>query len=185
LASDVHSKKKVNCKSPQVYGRIPRILSELEKRIVHALQEDLPVVASPFAAVAKKLAISEEMLLEKIREFMADGTIRRFGATLRHQHSGFEANAMVVWQVSPEKMEEVGKILSSFREVTHCYQRPTRPDWPYSIFTMIHAKSAEECTEIVQRMATAAQIEKYQLLYTVEELKKTTMGYFAEDRDSE
>ena len=158
-----------------------RELTPLEKRIIHELQQDLPVTSQPFAEVAEKIGISETELLVKIRQFVADGTIRRFGATLRHQRSGFEANAMVVWEVEPERTEEVGAIFASFREVSHCYQRPTLPNWPYRIFTMIHGASREVCQEIAQRMADVAGVENYELLYTEEELKKTTMAYFGDD----
>jgi siroheme decarboxylase len=158
-----------------------RELTEIEKRIIHELQQDLPVISRPFAEVAEKVGINESQLLEKVREFLANGTIRRFGATLRHQRSGFEANAMVVWEVAPERAEEVGAIFASFREVSHCYQRPALPSWPYRIFTMIHGSSREVCEEIAQRLADAAGLENYQLLFTEEELKKTTMAYFGTD----
>jgi DNA-binding Lrp family transcriptional regulator len=158
-----------------------RGLTPLEKRIIHELQQDLPVTSRPFAEVAQKVGISESQLLAKVREFVANGTIRRFGATLRHQRSGFEANAMVVWEVAPERTEEIGAIFASFREVSHCYQRPALPNWPYRIFTMIHGSSREFCREIAQRMADAAGVENYELLFTEEELKKTTMAYFGDD----
>ena len=160
-----------------------RKLTEIEKRIIHELQQDLPVTNRPFAEVAAKVGISESELLEKVHEFIANGTIRRFGATLRHQRSGFEANAMVVWEVAPERTEEVGAIFASFREVSHCYQRPALPNWPYRIFTMIHGSSREVCQEIAKRMADAAGIQNYELLFTGEELKKTTMAYFGDSED--
>jgi DNA-binding Lrp family transcriptional regulator len=159
-----------------------RRLSELEKRLINSLQEDLPVVDRPFAVVARRLDMAEEELLDRVRQLVADGTIRRFGATLRHQHSGYEANAMVVWQVEPGEVERVGEIFASFREVTHCYQRLTLPGWPFSLFTMVHGRSRSECRQIARRMAAEAGVDRYRLLFTVEELKKTTMAYFSEDR---
>jgi DNA-binding Lrp family transcriptional regulator len=142
-----------------------RQFTPLEKKIIHALQQDLPVVERPFAAVAESVGITEAELLEKVREFIGDDIIRRFGATLRHQRTGFDANAMVVWEVEPERAEEVGNIFASFREVSHCYQRPAL------------------CRQTAQRMAEAAGVEKYDLLFTQEELKKTTMAYFGELED--
>jgi DNA-binding Lrp family transcriptional regulator len=85
---------------------------------------------------------------------------------------------MVVWEIEPERAEEVGNIFASFREVSHCYQRPAMPDWPYRLFTMIHGSSPEVCRQIAQRLADAAGVDKYDLLFTQEELKKTTMAYF-------
>jgi DNA-binding Lrp family transcriptional regulator len=157
-----------------------RSLTPLERRIIYELQQDLPVVTRPFAVLAEKLGISEAELLEKVRELVADGTIRRFGATLRHQRSGFDANAMVVWEVEAERAAEVGVVFASFREVTHCYQRPAMPNWPYRLFTMIHGPSRQVCREIAQRMAEASGVKHYDLLFTEEELKKTTMAYFAD-----
>ena len=160
-----------------------RQFTPLEKKIIHALQQDLPVVKRPFAAVAERVGITESELLEKVREFIADDIIRRFGATLRHQRSGFDANAMVVWEVEPERAEEVGNIFASFREVSHCYQRPAMENWPYRLFTMIHGSSPEVCRQIAQRMAEAAGVTRYDLLFTQEELKKTTMAYFGESEE--
>ncbi|UCG11457.1 MAG: AsnC family transcriptional regulator [Deltaproteobacteria bacterium] len=157
-----------------------RQFTSLEKKIIHELQQDLPVVDRPFAVVAEKLKVSETELLEKIRELIADGTIRRFGATLRHQRSGYDANAMVVWEVESERLDKVGAIFASFREVSHCYQRPALADWPYRLFTMIHGRSPQECRQIAKRMAETAGVESYSLLFTMEELKKTTMVYFSE-----
>ena len=160
-----------------------RSFTRLEKKIIHLLQQDLAVVEQPFAVVAERLGISESEVIEKVRDLVADGTIRRFGATLRHQRSGFEANAMVVWKVELERLEEVGRVFASFREVSHCYQRPALSDWPYRLFTMIHSTSEGECRQIAKRMAEAAGVGSYDLLFTVEELKKTTMEYFAESKD--
>ena len=93
------------------------------------------------------------------------------------------SDTMVVWEVEPEQAKEVGAIFASFREVSHCYQRPSMPGWPYRLFTMIHAPSRQKCTQIAEKMAEAAGVKKYDLLYTEEELKKTTMAYFGESED--
>lgn len=163
-------------------GEGNRALTELERRIVQVLQEDLPIASRPFQAVADKLGVTERELLAQIRQFMDDGTIRRFGATLRHHRSGFSANAMVVWRVGLEDAERVAGELSSFREVTHCYQRPAFAGWPYRLFTMIHGRSREECVELARDMAAKAGVTDYRLLFTEDELKKTTMVYFDDVR---
>jgi siroheme decarboxylase len=157
-------------------------LAELEKRIVQRLQEDLPIVSRPFRAIAERIGITEGELLAAIRRFMNDGTIRRFGATLRHHRSGFPANAMVVWRVGAEDLARVATVLASFREVTHCYQRPAVAGWPYRLFTMIHGRSRHDCEELARRMAEKAKVPDYRLLFTVDELKKTTMVYFDDVR---
>jgi DNA-binding Lrp family transcriptional regulator len=155
---------------------------ELERRIVQGLQEDLPIVGRPFRVVAERIGVTEGELLAAIRRFKKDGTIRRFGATLRHHRTGFSANAMVVWRAEADDLERVAKVLASFREVTHCYQRPALSGWPYRLFTMIHGRSREECEALARRMAEEAGVTDYRLLFTEEELKKTTMVYFDDVR---
>ena len=104
--------------------------------------------------------------------------IRRFGATLRHQKSGFAANAMTAWQVDEARIEAVGEIMASFRAVSHCYRRDPADGWPYNLYTMIHGKSEEDCRETARQMSAASGVETYQLLFSRRELKKISMTYF-------
>lgn len=154
------------------------MLNELEKAIVRELQGELPLVARPFKVIAERLGIEEEELIQKTKEMKEKGLIRRFGAAVRHRKIGFVANAMVVWIVPRERVEEVGKIMASFPEVTHCYERPTSDKWPYNLFTMIHGKSNQECEKIIEEIASKTQIQDYHILYSIKELKKTSMRYF-------
>jgi DNA-binding Lrp family transcriptional regulator len=152
--------------------------TELEAKVIRGLQRDLPVTARPFQEIAQELGLSEEELTAVIRSLMAQGYIRRFGATIRHRISGFQANAMAAWRVPEARVEEVGRQLAAFREVTHCYERQTHDVWPYNLYTMIHGRSQEECDAIAARMAAATGIHDYVLLFSDAELKKTTMRYF-------
>jgi len=106
------------------------------------------------------------------------GIIRRFGATLHHQKAGFSANAMVAWIVPDSKVEEAGRIMAGFREVSHCYQRVTQGDWKYNVYTMIHGNSRDECREIARRISKNTGINEYAVLFSVKEFKKTSMEYF-------
>ena len=125
------------------------MFSEREKEIVRVLQEGVPLVSRPYQALAGQLEMSEEELLATIEDLLRRGIIRRFGATVRHQDLGYVANAMIVWQVPEERIEEVGGIMAGFPEVTHCYQRPAYPpDWPYNLFTMVHGRKRDDCHEI-------------------------------------
>ncbi|NPV26360.1 MAG: Lrp/AsnC family transcriptional regulator [Firmicutes bacterium] len=156
-------------------------MTELEQRIVRELQEDLPLVPNPFKVIADRLGLTEVELLDKIRELQACGIIRRFGAVLRHREAGIEANAMVVWRVPPERVEEVGVQMAAFSAVSHCYARLTYPDWPYSLFTMIHGRDRQQCQQITEEIARTVGIEDYQLLFSTAELKKTSMRYFVKE----
>lgn len=153
-------------------------ISELDKKIIRKLQDDLPLSSEPFKEIADSLEISEEELLTKIQTYLDQGIIRRFGAALRHREAGYTANAMVVWEVDEEKTLEVGNKMAQFPEVTHCYQRPTYPDWPYNMFTMVHGKTKEECYEIAAKISDKIEVKNYKLLFSTDELKKTSMKYF-------
>ncbi len=153
-------------------------LTELEKRIISSIQGDIPITERPFVEIAEKLGVSEETLLESLKSLCDRGVIRRFGATLRHQKSGFEANAMVAWKVDEEVINAVGEKMASFREVSHCYRRNPNPEWPYNLYTMIHAKDEESCWEIARKLSEKTSINNYKLLFSRVELKKTSMQYF-------
>ncbi|MCL6610629.1 MAG: Lrp/AsnC family transcriptional regulator [Peptococcaceae bacterium] len=154
------------------------MLSRLEKEIVKALQEGLPLVSRPFSAMAEKLGITEEALLDKIRDMVDRGLIRRFGAAVRHQDLGYTANAMVVWKVPGSGVEEAGKIFSGFSEVSHCYLRKTSGEWEYNLFTMVHGRTEEECRAVARAMSEASGVGDYLVLFSTAELKKESMKYF-------
>lgn len=159
------------------------MLTELDKRIIASIQGDIPITERPYLEIAEHLGISEELLLEGLEKLRDEGIIRRFGATLRHQKSGLEANAMVAWQVDEADIDSVGERMAAFREVSHCYRRNPQNDWPYNLYTMIHAKDDASCREIARSISIETSIENYILLFSREELKKTSMEYFPRDDD--
>jgi len=154
------------------------VIDELDKKIIALTQGDLPLDPRPFLVLAKKIGITEEAFLRRVNEMKRKGVIRRFGATLRHQEAGFNANAMVAWVVPEERVDHVGRTLARFREVTHCYLRTPQKDWRYNLYTMIHGGSREECRQIAERLSQAADIDDYALLFSDREFKKTSMAYF-------
>jgi DNA-binding Lrp family transcriptional regulator len=153
--------------------------------VILALQRDLEICPRPFLEVADHLGMGEEALLATIRSLMARGYIRRFGATLRHQQSGYEANALVAWRVPEADLKRIGRHLAGQRAVTHCYARRPALSWPYNLYTMIHGRSSEECVAIAAKMAAETGIQDYEMLFSEIELKKTTMRYFREGVSSE
>jgi siroheme decarboxylase len=157
------------------------MLTEIEKKVIAAVQGDIPIAERPYLEIASSLGISEKDFLETLHGLCQKGMIRRFGATLRHQRSGYLANAMAAWQVDEDRIAAVGKKMASFRQVSHCYRRNPSAAWPYNLYTMVHAKDEASCREIVGRMAEAAGTETYTLLFSRRELKKTSMEYFPTD----
>ncbi len=156
----------------------PPELSLTEKKIIALLQTDIPVSKRPYRDMAEKIGISEDRFIMILASLNDRGIIRRFGATLKHQKSGFTANAMVAWQVDEDRVEATGSIMAGFDEITHCYRRNPAPHWPYNLYTMVHAASEEACQAIVQKISDAVGEKTYTMLFSRQELKKTSMKYF-------
>ncbi|WP_155313893.1 Lrp/AsnC family transcriptional regulator [Desulfosarcina ovata] len=154
------------------------MLSDLEKRVISAIQGDIPIVSRPYQALAEAIGIPEATFIAVLQGLTDRGVIRRFGATLRHQKSGYQANAMTAWQVPEDRIEAVGKIMASFRAVSHCYRRDPAEDWPYNLYTMIHGKSEDDCRATAREIADKSGVDTYQLLFSRRELKKISMTYF-------
>ncbi|MEW6446755.1 MAG: Lrp/AsnC family transcriptional regulator [Bacillota bacterium] len=155
-------------------------MTETEQRLITELGENFPIEPRPFAVVGARLGMTEDQVIAHVKEFMARGIIRRLSVALRHQNVGFTANAMVVWKVPPERLEEIGNMLASFQEVTHCYERLTTPEWPYNLYTVIHRPHREECLAIAARLSEAVQIKEYRVLFSTQELKRSNPQYFTE-----
>ncbi len=157
------------------------MITDLEKKIIASIQEDMDICQRPYLKIAQQIGVSEAQLLSSIKDLVGRGIIRRFGATIRHQKSGFEANAMVAWQVEEDKVERVGQKLAGLAQVTHCYRRNPSGKWPYNLYTMIHAADETACQTMATAMASDVGVETYTLLFSRRELKKTSMKYFPEN----
>ena len=153
-------------------------LTEFDVRAIRELQEDLAMVRRPFDRMARRLGLSTQELFDTAAEFQQRGIMRRYSGVLHHRRAGFRANAMAVWKVAEERAEEVGMQMASHPAVTHCYQRPTFPDWPYTHFSMVHATSKEGCEDVISEISRHTGITDYQVLYSTREYKKTRVRYF-------
>ncbi|HZK54996.1 MAG TPA: Lrp/AsnC family transcriptional regulator [Desulfosporosinus sp.] len=159
----------------------PYELNSQEIALIRVLQGNLPDSIIPYSVLAENLHWQAEEVITMALRLLEAKVVRRFGAVLRHQKAGFVANAMGVWQVDPEHAAEVGAIMARFKEVSHCYQRPTLSDWPYSLFTMIHGRTAEDCGDVMKRISLATGVNAYSMLFSTVELKKISMQYFLEE----
>jgi DNA-binding Lrp family transcriptional regulator len=157
------------------------MLTDLEKQVIALVQGDLPVSSHPYEEIASRIGTPEDLVLKTLKDLCDRGVIRRFGATIRHQRSGFKANAMVAWCVDEEIVEEVGEIFAAFTEVSHCYRRNPADNWPYNLYTMVHANDEVACRAIAQKMSEKTHVTDFTLLFSRKELKKTSMAYFAEE----
>jgi DNA-binding Lrp family transcriptional regulator len=159
----------------------PQPYDEFDQAVIRATQGDMPVVPEPFAPAAAELGIGQEQLLEHLRGMQERRLLRRVAAILYHRRAGFSANGMGVWKVPDERVMELGPQMAAFRGISHCYQRPTYEDWPYSVFTMAHGRSKEECDAILDSIAEHTGITERSTLYSSTEFKKIRLLYFTED----
>jgi siroheme decarboxylase len=157
------------------------LLTDREVAAVRALQGNLAVTSHPFLEPAHTAGMTEEELLNHGEDFARRGVMRRFAAVLYHRKAGFSANAMAVWKVPEERIAEVGLLMASFAAVSHCYQRPTYPDWPYSVFSMIHGTKPSDCHAVVEQISSETGITEYAMLYSSKEYKKVRVTYFTDE----
>jgi len=156
-------------------------LRPAERRIVQILQHDLALVEKPFCEIARQCGLDVEALLAGAQELLQRKIMRRFAAILNHRKAGYTGNVMAAWPVSEEKVEAIGLQMAQFRAVSHCYQRPAYPEWPFTLFTMVHQKSREACEETVAAISRETGISDYAMLWTTREFKKVRLKYFTED----
>jgi siroheme decarboxylase len=161
----------------------PQPYDDLDVAVIRALQGDMPVVAEPYAPAAAELGMEQERLLDHLRGMQERRLLRRVAAILFHRRAGFSANGMGVWKVPEERIAELGPRMASFRGISHCYQRPTYADWPYSVFTMAHGRSKEECDAILDAIADDSGIHERATLYSSTEFKKIRLLYFTDEHE--
>jgi DNA-binding Lrp family transcriptional regulator len=161
-------------------------LSDFEFAAIRVVQQDLPTVEHPFAAYAREIGdgVSEDDVLALLHSLKERKLMRRFAAVMNHRSAGFKANAMGVWAVPDDKLEAIGPQMAAFAAVSHCYRRPTYDDWPYSVFTMVHGRSARDCEATIDAIRTETGVDEYCLLWSIKEYKKVRLQYFTPDWDA-
>ena len=146
--------------------------------VIKELQKDIKVTPEPFKDIIQKLALSYKEFFNITDELKESGVMRRFATILNHRKAGFGANAMSVWAVPEDKGEKIGKEMAEFSAVSHCYLRPSYPNWPYNLFAMVHAKTQEACDALIEEMAKESGLTEYGKLYSTVEFKKQRLVYF-------
>ena len=165
---------------PVDLGKQP--FDDFDRAVVLETQGDLPVVPEPYADAARRLGVPVQRLLDHLEGMRERGLLRRVAAILFHRRAGFSANGMGVWEVPDDRIAEVGPRMAAYRGISHCYERPTYEDWPYSIFTMAHGRSKEECDAILDAIAGEFDcIGDRATLYSSTEFKKIRLLYFTDD----
>lgn len=154
--------------------------TERERVLIKELAGDISLSSTPFLEIGEKAGFSPEAVLQNVGKWKKEGLIRRFGAVLGHYQAGISSNVMIVWKAPKNKSKEIGEIMASFPAVSHCYERPGFPQWPYNLYTMVHGKSRNECRQVAEAISEKTGIKEYQLLFSAKEYKKSSMSYFGE-----
>lgn len=179
---DVKGDRAANAKKARVAPELPtpaaEALTDRDRDAIRALQIDLPATSRPFLELAEGFGFDEAELIERGINFMRTGQMRRFAAVLAHRKAGFVFNGMGVWKVPEERISEVGSIMGSYAGVSHCYQRPTYPDWPYNLFSMTHGRTKAECEDVLSAISAETGLTDYIVLYSIKEYKKVRVSYF-------
>ncbi len=156
---------------------------EVDVAVIRALQGPMAVTDRPYDAAAEQVGMPVGRFLEHLEQMVERKLLRRVAAILFHRRAGFSANGMGVWRVPSDQVLEVGGKMAAVRGVSHCYQRPTYDDWPYSVFTMAHGRSKQECDAVLDRIADEHGLhgDDRAVLYSSTEFKKVRLHYFTED----
>ncbi len=151
-------------------------IDAIDRRIIRATQGGLPLVACPYHAVAEKVGVAAEEVMERLRRMLKQGSIRRIGAVPNHYALGYRANGMTVWDIPDESIGDVGRRIGALDFVSHCYHRPCHPpDWPYNLFVMVHGRDRSEVEAKVGEIAAmlGTKDRGHEILYSTKILKKT------------
>ncbi len=154
------------------------IPDDLDMALMSYLQARIPIETDPYKEISEKLGLSRQEIISRIKRLHEDGIIRRLGASINPSKLGYEANGMVVCEVSRDKISQIGEYISSLKEVTHCYERKTIPNiWNYNLFFMIHGLSKSSVEEYVSNLMKKLEITKFEILFSVKELKKASVMF--------
>jgi len=149
------------------------------KTVLAIASGDLPVEDRPFEKWAEAANMETEEFLAILSRERDQGSVRRFGAVLRHTESGYVQNAMVAWIVDVDSADKAAGVMTECDAVSHCYLREPAPDWPYTLYTMIHATSQEELDAVIEDLSRRTGLLDFTVLETIRELKKTSPRYLS------
>lgn len=152
--------------------KIPIDRSALRKNL-EILQEPLQLIPEPYAIYAEKLGVPQEAVFELLCDYLTNGIVRRVAGVLKHNKAGFTVNAMVAMMVPAEQCDSAGESLARFTFITHCYRRTAYPDWPYTLYAMVHARDEDEMQQHVEKMKDAVPGVTFTVLKSIKEYKKT------------
>lgn len=158
------------------------LLDHIDRQLVACIQGGLPLSARPYAEIGKTVGLEESAVMQRLQRLMDIGVIKRFGVVVRHHELGYRANAMVVWDVPDEQVDELGRCLKQFDFVTLCYQRPRcLPQWPYNLFSMIHGQDRDKVLASLEQLVSQCGLASipHEVLFSRRRFKQRGAYYAA------
>ena len=186
---DMTGSREIDARGTPEYTQERRIeaathpITDLDIAYIRATQNDMQDVPEPFAALGAPLGMTGAEVITYGQRMAEHGHLRRFAGIINHRQAGFRANGMAVWNVPPERIQEFGQFVAGYRSVSHCYQRPTYPDWPYSVFSMLHNAKVSGVEETAAAISRDTEVTDFRILYSTTEYKKIRLPYFIPEYD--
>ncbi len=174
---DLISKKNSTEKVKVNHSSSPILMNLENRRIIRAIQKDLPVTPYPFKTLAKENDLRENQVIQFLKENVGQA-VRRYVATFRHRNLGVKANGMIVWNINKDELEEKGQYLAHFPEVSHCYARTSFPGFPYNLYSMLHAPSLDQLNSMTKDITSRLDCDNYLIMESTKEFKKCRLRYF-------
>jgi DNA-binding Lrp family transcriptional regulator len=146
-----------------------------DHEILRVIQDGVPLTREPFKEAAKKLGMTQEELVERVKVMNETGLIRRFSANINQRKLGITANAVVVWNIPKEEMETVVPVFLERSEISHIYERRVYPGrWEYNLYTVVHDYDRESVERFVKKIADEIGVDDYQVLFSIRRFKGTS-----------
>jgi DNA-binding Lrp family transcriptional regulator len=151
-------------------------MDRIDQALLHMLQDGIPLVEEPFREVARKIGISQDEVISRLKALIRSRVIRRFGVSINHRRIGVVANVLVAWKVPQNRIKKIGRMLSRYEEITHCYERRTIPGkWEYNLFTVIHGCDRESVKKLVKKISESAGLNEYVIMFSIKQFKRSSI----------
>jgi DNA-binding Lrp family transcriptional regulator len=154
------------------------MFDEIDQKLIQIIQTDIPLTLDPYGDIAREIGCSKTEVIQRLQSYSQSGRLKRISAVLHHRDAGYKYNGMLACIIPEDKIEAAGSALAAITQVSHCYERKTDSEWPYNLYGMVHGHTHEEVEQVVSNFVSKMQIQHYQILYSIEELKKASMIFF-------
>lgn len=152
-------------------------MDEIDKKLLTVMRKGIPLVEEPFLEIAKKVGISRDEMITRLKRLMDSGVVKRFGVSINHKKIGITANAVVAWKVPRRRIEEIGRLLANHQDITHCYERKTIPDkWEYNLYTVVHGHNRESVRQFIKELSQSTGLEDHSILFSSRRFKRSSVS---------